>query len=269
MKTAEEFKNYPITDKQKNSFAENGHILLREVATAEEIRRFQPAIKSASYEYNTETRKLAERDTYSRAFLQIMNLWRRDNAVKKFVFAQKFAQIAADLLGVEKVRLYHDQALFKEPGGGPTPWHQDQYYWAFDTEKTLTMWMPLVDISEAMGMLTFASGSHKKGAIGSVEISDESQETYHQYIIEQGFSIAKAEAMRAGDATFHTGWTIHSAGGNGSPDKTREVMTIIYYADGAKITEPQNQNQINDINQWMSGKLPGEMADGFLNPILN
>lgn len=198
-----------------------------------------------------------------------MNLWRRSEEVKKFVFARKFAQVAADLLGVEKVRLYHDQALFKEPNGGYTPWHQDQYYWALDTEKTVTMWMPLVDIDDAMGMLTFASASHKKGAIGSLEISDESEETYNRYIVENDFQIFKADSMNAGDATFHLGWTIHSAGANHSPTKTREVMTIIYFADGAKITPPQNKNQIADIETWMGGKTVGEIANSHLNPVLN
>ncbi len=261
--------NYEISNLQKFDFQQNGHILLRNLATLEEIMRFQPAIKNASYKYSTETRSLEERDTYGKAFLQIMNLWRQDEEVKKFVFAKKFAQVAADLLGVGKVRLYHDQALFKEPNGGYTPWHQDQYYWALDTTKTITMWMPLVDIDEQVGMLTFASGSHKFGAIGSVEISDESEETYDKYIGEKSFPIAKADKMNAGDATFHLGWTIHSAGGNQSPTTTREVMTIIYFADGARITEPQNQNQANDIAAWMGGKQVGEIADSFLNPILS
>ena len=263
-----EQNNFEINDSQKSDFRQNGHILLRNLATREEIERFQPAIKNASYKYSTETRSLEERDTYGKAFLQIMNLWRHDEEVKKFVFAKKFAQVAADLLGVEKVRLYHDQALFKEPGGGYTPWHQDQYYWAFDTENTITMWMPLVDIDEQMGMLTFASGSHKLGAIGSIEISDESEETYDEYIAEHGFPIAKADKMNAGDATFHLGWTIHSAGGNASQTTTREVMTIIYFADGARITPPQNQNQANDIAAWLGGKQPGELADSLMNPIL-
>jgi ectoine hydroxylase-related dioxygenase (phytanoyl-CoA dioxygenase family) len=165
--------------------------------------------------------------------------------------------------------LYHDQALFKEPGGGFTPWHQDQYYWPLDTDRTVTMWMPLVNIDERMGMLTFASGSHKKGPIGSVEISDESEETYEKYIAEHGFPIAKASTMKAGDATFHLGWTIHSAGGNRSNTTTREVMTIIFYADGARITPPQNQNQENDIAAWMGGKTVGEIADSKINPVLN
>lgn len=262
-------ENYRLTADQKACFNRDGHILLRNLATADEIKRFRPAIRQASYEYNTETRSLAERDTYGKAFLQIMNLWRHDDSVKKFVFARKFGQIAADLLGVKSVRLYHDQALFKEPLGGYTPWHQDQYYWALDTTKTVTMWMPMVDIDEQMGMLTFASGSHKSGAIGSLEISDESEEIYDEYIAEKGFPIAKAGKMKAGDATFHLGWTIHSTGGNQSATTTREVMTIIYYADGARITEPQNQHQANDIAAWIGGKSVGEIADSDLNPILN
>lgn len=260
---------YSISDEQKAEFWQNGYILLRGVANSEDIKRFQPAIGKAGYEHNTETRNLEERDTYGKAFLQIMNLWRRDEEVKKFVFARKFAQIAADLLGVKHVRLYHDQALFKEPRGGHTPWHQDQYYWALDTEKTVTMWMPLVDIDELMGMLTFASGSHKKGAIGSLEISDESEEAYDRYIAENGFPIAKTDSMKAGDATFHLGWTIHSAGANHSPFKTREVMTIIYFADGARITPPRNKHQIADIEAWMGGKNVGDAADSDLNPVLN
>ena len=59
--------------------------------------------------------------------------------------------------------IYHDQALFKEPGGGHTPWHQDQFYWPFDTEKTITMWMPLADLDPRVGSMTFATGSHTRG----------------------------------------------------------------------------------------------------------
>src|SRR5690606_20894713 len=112
-----------------------------------------------------------------------MNLWRTDEEVKRFVFATRFAKIAADLLGVANVRLYHDQALFKEPGGGPTPWHQDQNYWPLDTSNTITMWMPLVDIPSAeMGMLTFASGSHHAGNASGLIISDESEAEFSKYV---------------------------------------------------------------------------------------
>lgn len=260
--------SYPLSESQISDFRHKGHILLPGVATPEEIARFQPAIRDASYRYNTEQRALEDRDTYGKAFLQIMNLWQVDEEVKAYVFAQKFAHIAARLLGVEKVRLYHDQALYKEPLGGYTPWHQDQYYWPLDTEKTVTLWMPLVDITDDLGMLTFASGSHLKGAVESAAISDESERIFEEYIHTQGFEVSKARTMKAGDATFHMGWTIHCAGPNRSETITREVMTIIYYADGTRIKSPENDNQKQDLAQWLGNLPAGSLAASELNPVL-
>jgi ectoine hydroxylase-related dioxygenase (phytanoyl-CoA dioxygenase family) len=261
-------ETYPVSPEQITEFERNGHILLRNVATTEEITSFRPVINEAAYKYNTEKRKIEERDTYGKAFLQIMNLWERDEEVRKFVFSRRFAHIAASLLGVEKVRLYHDQALYKEPYGGFTPWHQDQYYWPLDTSKTVTMWMPLIDISREMGMLTFASGSQKNGFVENIPISDKSEELLQQYVTENGFPVICPEFMNAGDATFHTGWTLHTAPGNNT-SMTREVMTIIFFADGALVAEPANANQEADRQRWLKGILPGQPAASVLNPVLN
>ncbi|GAC1422772.1 MAG: phytanoyl-CoA dioxygenase family protein [Flavisolibacter sp.] len=249
------------------SFRKNGHTLIRGVLTAEEVKIYREAILKAVSKYNTEKRKLEERDTYGKAFLQIMNLWRVDEAVKKFVLSKRFGRTAAQLLGVENVRIYHDQALFKEPGGGPTPWHQDQYYWPVDTSKTVTMWMPLVDIDRSMGMMAFASGSHTKGSILDYEISDRSDEEFNQYIKENHLLVEKALKMKAGDTSWHNGFTIHNASANKS-DKMREVMTIIYIADGAKVTAPKNSYQHNDHQTWLKGIAVGNRIGSELNPLV-
>jgi ectoine hydroxylase-related dioxygenase (phytanoyl-CoA dioxygenase family) len=140
-----------IPEQQVDEFRKNGYTLTRNVLSVEEVVAFRQVICDAAERFNTEKRKLEDRDTYGKAFLQIMNLWTVDEGVRKFTLARRMANIAATLMGVENVRIYHDQALFKEPGGGPTPWHQDQFYWPVDTKNTVTMWMPLVDIDESMG----------------------------------------------------------------------------------------------------------------------
>jgi ectoine hydroxylase-related dioxygenase (phytanoyl-CoA dioxygenase family) len=259
------FKTMP--DENINEFLEKGHTLVKNILSAGEIAAYRPVIVGAADRYNTEKRKMEDRDTYGKAFLQIMNLWRSDESVKKFVLSKRLAKIAADLMGVENVRIYHDQALFKESGGGPTPWHQDQYYWPIDTNNTITMWMPLVDIDVDMGMLTFASGSFTKGSIFDFEISDESENAFEDYVKKNNFPISRAKTMKAGDATFHRGFTIHNAPGNDS-DKMREVMTIIYLADGARVSPPKNQWQKNDHAKWLMSKPVGELIDSELNPKL-
>ncbi len=248
-------------------FHENGHTLIHNVLMPAELPVYRKLIVDAAYKFNKEKRKISQRDTYGKAFLQIMNLWRVDEKVKRFVLAKRFAKIAADLLGVSNVRIYHDQALFKEPAGGPTPWHQDQYYWPLDTPNTVTMWMPLIDISVDMGMLTFASGSHKKGVVFDHEISDESEGAFKKYIRENKFPVSRAAAMKAGDATWHYGHTIHQAPGNDS-ERMREVMTIIYMAEGARIAPPKNKWQAADLGTWLMGLPPGRLAASELNPLV-
>lgn len=246
-------------------FRNEGHTLTRHLLSQQEAAAYREIIVAAADRYNTEKRKLEDRDTYGKAFLQIMNLWRNDAAVRQFVLARRFAKVAADLLGVDNVRIYHDQALFKEPGGGPTPWHQDQYYWPIDTKNTVTMWMPLVDINIEMGMLTFASGSHNEGRIFNHEIGDESEKEFAKYVSDKGFEVTRATEMQAGDATWHYGFTIHNAPGNHS-QKRREVMTVIYIADGAKVTEPQNSWQVNDRKTWLMDQPVGNVIDSEFNP---
>lgn len=259
--------DYALSDDQKRAYAENGHLLLRGVASPEEIAAYRPLLLEAVEKFNTEKRALAERDTYGKAFLQIMNLWARDENVRRFTLAKRFAKIAADLMGVEGVRIYHDQALFKEAGGGGTPWHQDGYYWPLDTDRTITMWMPLVDANSGMGTMRFASRSGENGYLGDLPISDDSERLLGDMLRDRGYPVVEAGEMHAGDATFHSGWNLHGANGNGS-DTTREVMTIIYFADGARVTDPQNDGQRNDLNTWLPGLNPGDLAASELNPLV-
>lgn len=73
--------------------------------------------------------------------------------------------------------------------------------------------------------------------------------------------------MKAGDATFHSGWTLHSATPNYT-DRMREVMTIIYFEDGVRIMEPDHANRVADLEAWLPGQKPGEVAASPLNPIV-
>lgn len=259
--------DYPISNEQVAQFQRDGHILLDDVLPAEYIPPYHDAIAQTVSGRNKETRALKDRDTYGRAFLQTTNLWEYSAKVKEYVMAKRFARIAARLLGVERVRLYHDQALFKEAGGGITPWHQDQHYWPLDTNKTITLWMTLADIQADMGTLRFASGSHVEGYLGDIPISDESEAQLREFVAEAGFTLTQADAMSAGAATFHSGWTLHSAPPNVS-DRMRPAMTVIYYADGARVSQLDNKNRIVDRDHWLPGTEPGELAASPLNPLL-
>jgi ectoine hydroxylase-related dioxygenase (phytanoyl-CoA dioxygenase family) len=258
---------YDVPKDAQQTFQEKGWTKLENVCTADEVAAYREIIKDTAVRHVNEDRPLEERDTYGKAFLQVTNLWQKDERVAKFVLAKRFAKIAADLMGVEGVRLYHDQALFKEPGGGHTPWHQDQFYWPLDGVKTVTMWMPLVDVDKSMMAMKFAEQTHREGSLVQLEISDESEQFFENLVREKGYNVEQVEAMRAGDATWHTGWTLHAAPGNAT-ERMREVMTIIYYEDGAEISEPDSEARKLDLEAWFPGQKPGEKAASPINPLL-
>lgn len=258
--------DHPLRPEETAAFLRDGHVRVRGLAAPREVEAYRPAIRGVLDALAARHETQGRIDDYNDLFTQVTNAWRLDESTRRFVFARRFARVAARLLGVRGVRLYHDQALFKEPGGRPTPWHRDQFYWPLDTNDTVTMWMALVDVSREMGPMTFASGSHRAGDVPGLPIGAESDEVLAAYVAAKGFPLA-GEALAAGDATFHAGRTLHSAGPNLSAGR-REVMTVIYFADGARLRAPENPFQEADARVFLPGVTPGSPAASDLNPLL-
>ena len=167
---------------------------------------------------------------------------------------------------VNGVRLYHDQALFKEAGGGITPWHADQYYWPLASDKTITAWIPLQATPLEMGPLEFSAGSHQIVEGRELEISNESEVIIQQRLRVTDFAHI-IEPFDVGEISFHSGWVFHRAGAN-TTNQERKVMTIIYMDKDMRLKEPENDNQINDWNTWCPGAKVGEVINSAINPVL-
>jgi len=255
-----------ISDQERLQYQSDGHIHLTQVLDKSSLTAFKPALRAVMDELEPDRPPLEERDTYGRAFTQIINLWEESDLVKAFVFNESLASLAAQIMGVKSVRLYHDQALFKEVGGGPTPWHVDQVYWPLDTNNTCTFWIPLQDTSLKMGSLGFATGSHRWKDGRDLLISDESESFFSTWVREQGFPVSQ-EAFELGDISVHSGWTVHFAGGNQSQEP-REVMTIIYMDADTRVLRNPTPTQIVDRETFIPGVEPGGLANTPLNPIL-
>jgi len=207
-----------------------------------------------------------QRDTYGKAFLQIMNIWTKSETVKTISFSKKLASLASQLLDVSGVRMYHDQALFKEPSGGHTPWHADQYYWPLSSDRTVTVWIPLQATPLKLGPLEFSQGSQALTLGRDKKISDESEALLAKTLRINDFPHI-VEPFDIGEVSYHLGWLYHRAGPN-TTDKMRAVMTVIYMDKDVKLKQPENENQVADWNTWCPGVKVGEVVDSELNPVL-
>jgi ectoine hydroxylase-related dioxygenase (phytanoyl-CoA dioxygenase family) len=266
MRTAELDTPYELAEDAVERFRHYGFVHLRNVLSAETLERCGDEITAKVIELNTMHLPLEKRSTYHKAFLQVTNIWTQSEVARTLVFSQRLAQIATELLGTEGVRLYHDQALYKEPGGGITPWHVDQYYWPLSSELTVTAWIPLQDTPVEMGPLSFASGSQLFPALRDLSIGDDSERLIQEAMERERFPYVQ-EPFALGDVSFHYGLTFHRAPANLS-DRPRRVMTVIYIDRDIKVAEPINENQHGDLEAWLPGARIGESPDGPLNPVL-
>lgn len=248
------------------AFETDGFVHLSGVLAPAVVTHYEPEITRKVIELNTMHLPLETRDTYSKAFLQVPNLWRHSAVVSELVHSSRLARIAAELMGVRGVRLYHDQALYKESGGGITPWHADQFYWPLSSDRSCTIWLPLQDTPVPMGPLSFARGSHRFSFGRDLAISDESERQLQEALAAQDFALVE-EPFALGDASYHQGWTFHHASPNVS-NAPRRVLTVIYIDADIQIAEPTNGAQTNDLATWFPGKRPGQVPDTELNPIV-
>jgi ectoine hydroxylase-related dioxygenase (phytanoyl-CoA dioxygenase family) len=254
---------YTIAAATAARFRKDGHITLADVLSPATLAYYGQRIgELVAQRANKEP--MEKRGTYGKAFQQIINLWTVDAVAKEFVSSRRLARIAAELMGVDGVRLYHDQALYKEAGGGFTPWHCDQMYWPLASHETCTAWIPFQAVPLEMGPLSFAVGSHRADFGRHLFISDDSERIIAKKVsdlpmVEMPFNL--------GDVSFHYGWTFHRA----PPNRThtlRQVMTIIYMDDAMRLAEPTSKEQGSDGNMFCPGTKVGEIIDTPMNPVL-
>jgi hypothetical protein len=134
---------YEVSPEMIEDFRRDGFVRVPGLLSSDVLDYMDQVITAEVDRLNTQHLSMEDRDTYGKAFLQIMNIWRNSEAVREIVFSRRLASVAKALLEVSGVRIYHDQALYKEPGGGHTPWHADQYYWPLSSDRTVTAWIPL------------------------------------------------------------------------------------------------------------------------------
>jgi len=257
---------HPISAEDVAFLREFGYVKLKNVLKPETVRYFDEVITGQVKRLNTMDLPMEERTTYQKAFLQVMNIWTKDEEVKTFAFSPKLARIAAELMEVSGVRMYHDQALYKEPGGGITPWHADQYYWPIESDRTITAWIPLQETRMEMGPLAFARKTHRMAFGRELEISDDSEREIQRSLKEAQADIDETP-YDLGEVSFHLGWTFHRAGANTST-APRRVMTMIYVDENALLAAPKNQHQGNDWKAWCPGAEIGRKLETPLNPVL-
>ena len=88
---------------------------------------------------------------YDGVFIQRVNLWQDNPRVKELVLDPRIGKVACELEGLDGVRVWHDQALIKQPWANPTAFHIDNAYWSFSSKHAISLWLALDDVTVQNG----------------------------------------------------------------------------------------------------------------------
>jgi ectoine hydroxylase-related dioxygenase (phytanoyl-CoA dioxygenase family) len=200
---------------------------------------------------------------FDNVFDQLINLWQDNEKMKKIMLDERLGQMAAQLAGVDGIRIWHDQALIKKPWANPTSWHLDTPYWSFSDRRALSIWVALDDATYENGCLFFIPGSYRRTTFENPGIGKNMGAIFTTYP-EFKTSRSVAAPMKAGSCSFHNGLTIHGAHANMTPGY-RRAMTCAYMPAGSTFNGIQNILSDAEFNRLKIGDL---LNNDALNPLI-
>ncbi len=225
-----------LSIEQVERFKADGFLLVEEFFTDDELERYGESVDVAvRHRTADDHRQLAEKNLYEQTFVQCMRLWEDHPDVVPFTFHPKLCAAAAALLETDCVRLWHDQALYKEAGGRQTDAHLDYPFWPVDKPDLVSVWIPFEDVHPGGGMMSYVQGSHAAGITQFVDIGQLRGGEPYDLLAQPEVAELPLVAVAApkGSAIFHHACTIHTADANDT-DRTRRVFTMVYMADGLR-----------------------------------
>jgi ectoine hydroxylase-related dioxygenase (phytanoyl-CoA dioxygenase family) len=250
-----------LTPEQIALYRQQGFIVIEDFLTPAELEAWRQGVDEAVAQRGR--RKLAGRQDwqsgdsfYDRVFTQRINLWMDHPLMRRLMLDPALGKLAADLEGVEGIRIWHDQTLIKEAWANPTAWHLDNPYWSFSSPHAISIWVALDDATYENGCLYFIPGSHREARSESCGIGENMADLFKVYP-EWAGRRAAAAPMKAGSCSFHNGLTAHGAGPNMTPGR-RRAMTCAYMPDGCAFNGKKNvlpedylaKLKVGDLLDW-------------------
>ncbi len=225
----------------------DGYVLMRGLVDADEISVRKPELAEVAVahadEWPTKVLKKQQQQQQQQQsspatdaqFDRIFGVRTKASAGADLAGSARLASAAAALLGVRCVRFYQDQLFFKAPGMQQSIYHQDSLAAPLDTNRLVTLWLPLHNLTRAHGPLRFATGSHTDLALNFWnEGMRPSRYPFFAYsMVEERYQIAQLKGVGPGDVSAHLGWTIHGAPPNRATS-TRMAYAISFFPDGSR-----------------------------------
>ena len=166
------------------------------------------------------------------------HMCKRIEAFKDFQENSNVTELAAKIMGTDKLNYVDEHLLVKEPGTeNATHWHQDLPYYEIGGPDFGSFWITLDQVDKHSGAMRFVKGSHRWGKvyqpirIAEGVLVDEANH-YDGPAPEIDKNLDKYQVlsfdMEPGDALFFHAGVLHGAYANKTRDRRRRALSARY-----------------------------------------
>ena len=218
-----------ITPQHRQTFADQGHLVVGPLVPPEQVSRLRTAFEDQTKAWAAEID--TPLDQYLSVVSQWTNVWEHNDIFREQLFHQRAAAIASELIGCERVRVFHDHLIVKPPLGGATiPWHRDLPNWPVAEARAVSCWLALDDVTPESGAMRFMVGGHREPMTPAIDFLNETKDWGSRE------SDAVVVPVSAGSAIFHHCLSWHTSPPNRSTGWRRAYITI--YLDATCTFDP-------------------------------
>ncbi len=225
---------------QIETFATDGVVCLRGALDPDEVAAMAEPVERALRGPETVDLGTLTGRVGAPAFSAGVDHWRTDPAFDRFARLSGLPEIAATLLGSEKVWLYEDSVLVKEPGTPfRTEFHTDAGYFHVAGTQACTFWVPLDPAGPDTGAVQYVRCSHRwdedfRPNLFSVPdpIPDTDGSVVPDVLADPDLAaLLVGFEVEPGDVVVHHYRTMHGAPANTSVSRRRRAISVRYCGD--------------------------------------
>jgi ectoine hydroxylase-related dioxygenase (phytanoyl-CoA dioxygenase family) len=215
---------------RRAEFDEQGHIVVDDLVTQDQVARLRAAFDEQTALWAAEVD--ASTEEYLGVVSQWTNVWEHNAVFREQLHHPRAAAIAAELIGCERVRVFHDHLIVKPPHGGSTiPWHRDLPNWPVAEPRGVSCWLAMEDVTAESGAMCFMAGAHKEPMTPSIDFLNEAKDWGDRA------ADAVSVPVSAGSAVFHHCLSWHTSPPNLTGSWRRAYITI--YIDATCTFDPR------------------------------
>jgi len=168
----------------------------------------------------------------------------------------EIVEMVAEILGPD-LDCFQSQFILKNPGVIGQPWHQDSYYFRFDRQPQVGVWVALSRATLENGCLWVLPGSHAGDILPHIPDRRPSANRGYLEIVGEDETGKQPCLMAPGDVLFFHSYLMHMSTDNVA-DHRRSALVYHYARAGTQPLTADIAWALAHVNRWVPVSREGE-----------